>query len=90
MINFFFIEKMVLLLDGIIAPGIEWIASQHAPARHQRAFEGAVFVDRLVSVMRTGWIEPAGVLWQAARNGGLIQADQCQDEDSRPIAGRTR
>src|SRR5690349_509365 len=79
MINFFFIEKTLLLWDGIVAPGVERITSEDAPGSHQRSLECAIFIDCLVSVVRTGWIEPAGVFRHPFRQGGLIEPDQRQD-----------
>jgi hypothetical protein len=64
--NFFLIEKMILLWNGIVAPGIEWIASQHTPASHKRTFDGTVLIDSLIAIMRTSGIEPARILRQAA------------------------
>jgi hypothetical protein len=73
--NFFFIEKTKLLWNGIVAPGVEWIAPQHAPACHEGSFEGAILINGLIPIMRTGWIEPAGIFRQATREGGLIEPD---------------
>ena len=65
-ISFFLIEKTMLLWDGIVAPGVERIASQHSPGGHCRTFYGTVFIDRLISIMRAGGIKAAGVFGQAA------------------------
>lgn len=69
---------------------IERVATKHAPARHQRAFQGAMFVNRLISVMGAGRVEAASVFRQAARDGHLVETDQCQQQQARPILRRTR
>jgi hypothetical protein len=88
--NFFLIEKMKLLWDRIVAPGIEWITSQDAPARHERTFDGAVFIHSLITVMRAGGIKTTSVFRQTARECHLIEPDQREDGDARPIDQRTR
>jgi hypothetical protein len=71
-INFFLIEKIGLLWDGIVTPGVEWIASQHTPARHKRTFDRAIFIYGLIAIMGARGIKPTGIFWQPPRNGHLI------------------
>src|SRR5258706_14065607 len=58
---FFLIEKTVLLSNGVIAPGIERVTSQHTPSRHHRPFKGTILIHRLISIMRAGRIKAAGI-----------------------------
>src|SRR6188474_3966030 len=89
-ISFFLIEKTILLWDGIVAPGVEWIASQYSPGGHGRSLKGAIFIHSLISIMGTGWIKSAGVCRHSARKGHLIKPNQCKDSNARPINNRTR
>jgi hypothetical protein len=78
------------LADRIVPAWIERVTSQHPPACHERTFEHAVFVNCLVPIMRTGRVEAAGVRRHCPGKCHLIQTDQRQDGQSRPIKRRAR
>jgi len=79
------VAAKVFLWDRVISAGVKGITAQYAPNSHKGTFEGAMLVNRLIAVMGTGWIKPAGVGRQARGQYHLIQTNQRQDKDARPI-----
>lgn len=67
-----------LLLDGVIASRVEWIAADNPPGSHDTAFDYSMFIDSLVAIVRAGWVEAAGVWRQSARECHLIEANQSE------------
>ena len=50
-----------LLLDGVIASRVEWIAADNPPRSHDTAFDYSMFIDGLVAIVGAGWEKAAGV-----------------------------
>ncbi len=51
-----------ILRHRIDAASIERVAAQDSPDCHKPALDNTVFVDRLVTVVRTARVEPACIL----------------------------
>jgi hypothetical protein len=71
-------ELYFLLIYGVNSPGIERVATYNAPGCHQTTLENAIFIYRLVSIMRTGWIKSTCIGRHNTRDGHLIKADKSQ------------
>lgn len=50
-----------LLLDGVIASRVEWIAADNPPGSHDAAFDYSMFIDGLIAIVGAGWVEAAGI-----------------------------
>ena len=83
---FIVISSSFWLLDQrIVAAFVEWIAPQNSAYRFPAAFDGAIFVYRLVSVMRTAGIESAGIGWKGAGDGLLVNSYENKQHKLREI-----
>jgi hypothetical protein len=59
----FIVPLKLSLFSGyrIETTGIKWIAAQYSPDCHATPLEYTIFVNCLISIMRTGWIKPTGI-----------------------------
>ena len=72
-------------MNGVVTPVIKRVAAHHSPGSHCTTFYHTVFIDRLITVMRAGWIKAAGVWWQGPGNTRLVYTDESQQRDAGPI-----
>src|SRR5829696_9458227 len=65
------------LRDGVITAGVEWMASSDTLGSHPTPFDHAIFLNRLIGIDRTGWLETArrGQGW---RDKPLVKANERQ------------
>ena len=68
----------LILRDGIISTGIEWVAPNHPADRQPGPFDCSVLVNGLVAVMGTRGVKPARVGRKGAGKRRLVQPDQSQ------------
>ena len=72
-------------MNGVIAPGIEWVAAQDAPNGLDPALHHSILINRLITIMRAGGVEAAGIGRQGASKTGLVETDESQQSQARPI-----
>jgi hypothetical protein len=63
--------------NGVVASGIERMATQNAPRSHINPFQGAIFFDGLIGVSGTTRVEPASRA-QQWRDENLINPDKSE------------
>jgi len=74
-----------LLLDGVIASRVEWIAADNPPRSHDTAFDYSMFIDGLEAIVGAGWVEAAGVRRQSARECQLVEANKSEQQKARHV-----
>lgn len=74
-----------MLWYGIIPARIKRVAAQHPLYRHPTSLDRAVFIHRLVSIMRAAGIKTTGVRRQSARDRILISPYEQQQNILRKI-----
>jgi hypothetical protein len=67
---------------GIIPTRMKGIATDDAPYSHEAAFDHAVTVYGLITIMGTGRIKPAGILGERFRKSCLVKANQSQQQEA--------
>ena len=75
-------------MNGVIAPGIEWVAAQDATNGLDPALHHSILINRLVTEMRAGRVEAASIGRKGFGKTRLVQTDESQQNQARPIAYR--
>ena len=77
--------QISLLGHRVIAAGIERIAAQDSPGRHQTTSYGAMFADGFEAIMRTSRVEAARIGRQRSGESVLIEPNEPQQQGLQPV-----
>lgn len=80
-------HRMSRLRHRVVPTRVEGIATQDPPHSHQPALEHAVFVNGFVAVMGTGGVKTTGVGRKKPGKSHLVQPNEGQQYDARPVPG---
>ena len=76
---------MDLLRYRIVSSRMEGLAFQNALESHPSAPKQSIFENRLVAIMRTGWVKATSGLGENPRKCHLVETHQCQRDKAREI-----
>lgn len=76
---------MNLLRYRIVSSRMEGLAFQNALESHPSPPKQSIFENRLVAIMRTGWVKATSGLGEHPGKCHLVESQQCQRDEAREI-----
>lgn len=70
--------------NGVPTPWIEGVAAENPLYRQETALAGTMQLNRFDGIVRTGWVEPAG-LGKKRRDQFLVELDYCDKYEGKEL-----